>query len=105
MAVRISGTWVTVIVGFSLVIMLVQGLRHGGSLPAWETAWAGPPAGLFLAGAALLVIDMLSFGPFVSDYTRYLPERSARSEHTWPRCSRLWDRSARSGRYQGRGRW
>jgi len=34
---------------------------------------ARPAAGLFLAGVALLVIDMLSFGPFVSDYTRYLP--------------------------------
>ena len=38
--------------------------------------WARPPAGLFLAGVALLVIDMLSFGPFVSDYTRYLPVRT-----------------------------
>jgi NCS1 family nucleobase:cation symporter-1 len=37
---------------------------------------ARPSAGLFLAGVALLVIDMLSFGPFVSDYTRYLPART-----------------------------
>src|SRR5215472_5300208 len=61
-----------VVVGVSLVIMLVQGLRYG-SLPAHEMSLARPSAGLFLAGAALLVIDMLSFGPFVSDYTRYLP--------------------------------
>jgi nucleobase:cation symporter-1, NCS1 family len=61
-----------VVVGVSLVIMLVQGLRYG-SLPAHEMSLARPPAGLFLAGVALLVIDMLSFGPFVSDYTRYLP--------------------------------
>ena len=32
-----------------------------------------PTVGLFIAGAALLVIDMLSWAPFVSDYTRYLP--------------------------------
>src|SRR5260370_21054080 len=61
-----------VIVGASLVVMLVQGLRYG-SLPAHELSLARPPAGLFAAGVALLVIDMLSFGPFVSDYTRYLP--------------------------------
>src|SRR5215472_4340394 len=61
-----------IVVGASLVIMLVQGLRYG-SLPAHEMSLARPSAGLFLAGAALLVIDMLSFGPFVSDYTRYLP--------------------------------
>ena len=61
-----------IVVGVSLVVMLVQGLRYG-SLPAHEMSLTRPSAGLFLAGAALLVIDMLSFGPFVSDYTRYLP--------------------------------
>jgi NCS1 family nucleobase:cation symporter-1 len=63
-----------VVVGVSLVIMFVQGLQH--ALPASETTLARPSAGLFLAGVALLVIDMLSFGPFVSDYTRYLPART-----------------------------
>jgi nucleobase:cation symporter-1, NCS1 family len=33
-----------------------------------------PHLGLFVAGVALLVIDILSFGPFVSDYSRYLPK-------------------------------
>src|SRR6266702_486312 len=61
-----------VVVGVSLVVMLVQGLRYG-SLPAHEMSLARPSSGLLLAGVALLVIDMLSFGPFVSDYTRYLP--------------------------------
>src|SRR5215469_14354 len=63
-----------VVVGISLVIMFAQGLQH--SLPASETTLARPSAGLFLAGVALLTIDMLSFGPFVSDYTRYLPART-----------------------------
>jgi len=54
------------------VVMLAQGLAYG-SLPAREMSLARPPVGLFMAGVALLVIDMLSFGPFVSDYTRYLP--------------------------------
>jgi nucleobase:cation symporter-1, NCS1 family len=61
-----------IVVGASLVVMLIQGLRYG-SLPGREMSLAHPTAGLFLAGVALLVIDMLSFGPFVSDYTRYLP--------------------------------
>jgi NCS1 family nucleobase:cation symporter-1 len=65
-----------VIVGISLIIMLIQGLRYGGTLPAAHTSLARPPAGLFAAGVALLVIDMLSFGPFVSDYSRYLPART-----------------------------
>jgi NCS1 family nucleobase:cation symporter-1 len=64
-----------VVVGVSLVVMLVQGLAYG-ALPAGQMSLARPPAGLFMAGVALLVIDMLSFGPFVSDYTRYLPAQT-----------------------------
>ena len=63
------------VVGIALVVMFIQGLQHG-SLPASETTLARPSAGLFAAGVALLVIDMLSFGPFVSDYSRYLPART-----------------------------
>jgi NCS1 family nucleobase:cation symporter-1 len=62
----------TIIVGISMIIMLVQGLRYG-SLPGKETTLSAPTIGLFIAGVALLVIDMLSWAPFVSDYTRYLP--------------------------------
>jgi nucleobase:cation symporter-1, NCS1 family len=71
-----------VVVGVALVIMFVQGLRYG-ALPARETTWARPAAGLFLAGVALLVIDMLSFGPFVSDYTRYLPAQTSGRRLFW----------------------
>jgi nucleobase:cation symporter-1, NCS1 family len=70
------------VVGVSLIIMLVQGLSYG-SLPAKETSLASPTAGLFLAGVALLVIDMLSWGPFVSDYTRYLPETTSSRTLFW----------------------
>ena len=61
-----------IVVGIALVVMFIQGLTYR-SLPAPETSLHTPSAGLFLAGVALLVIDLLSFGPFVSDYTRYLP--------------------------------
>jgi NCS1 family nucleobase:cation symporter-1 len=63
-----------VVVGVALVVMFAQGLQH--ALPGSETTLARPSAGLFLAGVALLTIDMLSFGPFVSDYTRYLPAKT-----------------------------
>jgi NCS1 family nucleobase:cation symporter-1 len=61
-----------VLVTVSLAVMLAQALLHG-HLPASQATLTAPRPGLFLAGVALLVIDMLSFGPFVSDYTRYLP--------------------------------
>lgn len=63
-----------VIVGVTIVVMFAQGLQH--ALPASETTLARPSAGLFAAGVALLVIDMLSFGPFTADYSRYLPAKT-----------------------------
>jgi NCS1 family nucleobase:cation symporter-1 len=63
-----------VIVGVTIVVMFAQGLQH--ALPASETTLARPSAGLFAAGVALLVIDMLSFGPFTADYSRYLPKET-----------------------------
>ena len=71
-----------IVVGVSLIIMFIQGLRHG-ALPAHEMTLARPATGLFLAGVALLVIDLLSFGPFVSDYTRYLPAATSGRRLFW----------------------
>src|SRR5262249_10846161 len=72
-----------VVVGVSLVIMFIQGLSHG-PLPASETSLSSTPSiGLFLGGGALLTIDMLSFGPFVSDYTRYLPAETNGKKLFW----------------------
>jgi NCS1 family nucleobase:cation symporter-1 len=72
-----------VLLGLSLVIMLIQGLTYQASLPASETTMAAPDVGVFLAAVALLVIDMLSFGPFVSDYSRYLPEETNGKRLFW----------------------
>jgi len=70
-----------IVVGVTLIIMLAQGLRY--SPPARETAWAWPSSGLLLAGMALLVIDLLSYGPLVSDYTRYLPAATSARRLFW----------------------
>jgi nucleobase:cation symporter-1, NCS1 family len=71
-----------VVVAVALIIMFAQGLRYG-ALPAHETTWAPPTSGLFLAGVALLVIDLLSYGPLVSDYTRYLPAATSGRRLFW----------------------
>ena len=74
-----------VIVGVTVVVMLAQGLQH--ALPASETTLARPPAGLFAAGVALLVIDMLSFGPFTADYSRYLAKETSGRRLFWANYS------------------
>ena len=68
----------------TLIVMFIQAVTYGKSLPAAQAGFSHPhPVGLFLAGVALLVIDLLSFGPFVSDYTRYLPENTAPKRLFW----------------------
>jgi nucleobase:cation symporter-1, NCS1 family len=71
-----------VVVGIALIVMFIQGLSFK-TLPGTETTLHAPSAGLFLAGVALLVIDILSFGPFVSDYTRYLPADTSGPRLFW----------------------
>ena len=71
-----------VITALSIIVMFIQALRFG-SLPAKETSMHAPTVGLFIAGAALLVIDMLSWAPFVSDYTRYLPVNTSGRRLFW----------------------
>ena len=68
-AAQITG----VVVGITIIVVFIQALVYK-PLPHAEASWSPPSFGLFVAGAALLVIDMLSFGPFVSDYSRYLPK-------------------------------
>jgi nucleobase:cation symporter-1, NCS1 family len=80
-----------VITGLALLILLAQGLRYS-ALPAGETSWAWPAPGLFLAGVALLITDLLSYGPLVSDYTR-------------PHCCPPSVRSAPSARSRVGGHW
>jgi NCS1 family nucleobase:cation symporter-1 len=70
------------VVTVSLAVMLAQALARGG-LPAAQSSMAAPSPGLFLAGVALLVIDLLSYGPFVSDYTRYLPVATSGKRLFW----------------------
>ena len=65
-----------IVVGITLVVMFVQAIRFG-PLPRAEAGLHAPSAGLFLAGVALLVVDLLSYGPFVSDYSRYLPRTTS----------------------------
>jgi len=60
-----------VVAGGAIAAVFAVAVSYRG-LPHAETALKFPPAGLFIAGVALLVIDMLSFGPFVSDYSRYI---------------------------------
>jgi NCS1 family nucleobase:cation symporter-1 len=64
--------WMTVVLTVTFVIVIVQALSHG--TPSGAAAGTGAPSfALFMGGTGLWVIGMVSWAPYVSDYSRYLP--------------------------------
>jgi len=66
---------ITVILTAVIVVALIQTAVYGhGIVPA--ARWFGlPSVTIFLAGIAIMFMNMLSWAPYISDYSRYLPER------------------------------
>ena len=68
---------------FAVSTLLVLG--HAGSLAAWHPAVAAgrllPLVGIVLAGAFSYIA---SWGPYASDYSRYLPEGTPTAQLAWP---------------------
>jgi nucleobase:cation symporter-1, NCS1 family len=64
--------WMTVVLTITFVIVFIQALDHG--TPTGAAAGTGAPSfALFMGGTGLWVIGMVSWAPYVSDYSRYLP--------------------------------
>jgi NCS1 family nucleobase:cation symporter-1 len=67
----------TLVLGVTFLIIFIQALTYGG-LPKSVSGFHAPPFALFVGAVALFVIDMISWAPYVSDYSRYLPENVSR---------------------------
>jgi nucleobase:cation symporter-1, NCS1 family len=74
--------WMTVILGVTFVIVFIQALSHGG-LTGAAGATHPPSFALFMGVTGLFVIDMVSWAPYVSDYSRYLPETVSEAKTFW----------------------
>lgn len=70
-----------VVVGITTAILFIKAVTYG-ALPSAQQSLSPPEPSVFLSGVALLVIDLLTFGPFVSDYSRYLP-KDVKSAHVF----------------------
>ena len=65
----------------TFVVIFVQAVRRGGLTgPRRHPA---PLFALFMGGTGLWVIAMVSWAPYVSDYSRYLPETVSRTRTFW----------------------
>ncbi len=74
--------WMTVLLGGTFVIVFVQAIMSGS--PVGQAAGTHAPSfKLFLGGTGLFVIAIVSWAPYVSDYSRYLPETVSRARTFW----------------------
>jgi nucleobase:cation symporter-1, NCS1 family len=72
----------TVVLGVTFVIVFIQALSYGGLHGAVSGTHA-PSFALFMGATGLFVIDMISWAPYVSDYSRYLPENVSSARTFW----------------------
>jgi NCS1 family nucleobase:cation symporter-1 len=74
--------WMTLILAITFVIVFIRAIDHGGLTgPAAMTH--APSFALFMGATGLFVIAMASWAPYVSDYSRYLPETVDKTKTFW----------------------
>jgi nucleobase:cation symporter-1, NCS1 family len=62
--------------------VFIQEISQGG-LTGAAADTRGPSSALFTGAAGLFVIAMVSWAPYVPDYSRYLPENASKSRTFW----------------------
>jgi NCS1 family nucleobase:cation symporter-1 len=74
--------WMTVILGITFAIVFIQAITRGRLTGA--AAGLHPPSfAVFMGATGLFVIAMVSWAPYVSDYSRYLPETVSKTKTFW----------------------
>ena len=74
--------WMTVVLGVTFVTVFVQTISRGGLTGAASGTHA-PSFALFMGATGLFVIAEVSWAPYVSDYSRYLPETVSKTRTFW----------------------
>ena len=74
--------WMTVLLGLTFLVVLVRALGRGAPV-GHAASWGAPPFALFVGAMSLMVILMVSWAPYVSDYSRYLPRTVDPSRIFW----------------------
>jgi NCS1 family nucleobase:cation symporter-1 len=65
--------WLAVILAITFLVLIVQSIQYG-SLTGHVAGGDAPSFALFMGSVSLFVVAMVSWAPYVSDYSRYLPE-------------------------------
>ncbi len=71
--------YMVVILGLLFAIATVIALTHGSTIVAWHPQPVGSTLALFATVLAVSFSYIMSWSPYASDYSRYLPEITSRS--------------------------
>ena len=74
--------WMTALLGVTFLVVFVRAVAHGGPSGAAARTQA-PSAALFMGALGIFVIAMVSWAPYVSDYSRYLPTNTNAAKTFW----------------------
>src|SRR5476649_1473387 len=69
--IQVWQRWMTPILAVTFTVLIVQAVRFGG-LHGHAAGTGTPSFALFMESVGLFVIAMVSWAPYVSDYSRYL---------------------------------
>ncbi|MEP6980006.1 MAG: cytosine permease [Nakamurella sp.] len=69
-AIHVAAKWAAWPLALTVVIVTVASLLHGG----FDLTTSGFEAGPFFAAFGLIATFLLTYAPYVSDYSRYLPQ-------------------------------
>lgn len=72
--------WMAAVLGVLFAIATVIGLSHGTELSAWRPAGSASLLPLFGIVLAASFSYIMSWSPYASDYSRYLPEQTSRRQ-------------------------
>jgi NCS1 family nucleobase:cation symporter-1 len=74
--------WLTVILAAVFAVLFVQAISFGG-LKGTAAGTGAPSFALFMGATAVFVTAMISWAPYVSDYSRYLPANVDKTKIFW----------------------
>jgi NCS1 family nucleobase:cation symporter-1 len=75
--------WMTVLLAVTFVVVFIQALTRGGAPAGAFAGGRAPSFAVFMGATGLFVIAMVSWAPYVSDYSRYLPSGVSRPRTFW----------------------
>ncbi|HEY0493832.1 MAG TPA: cytosine permease [Candidatus Dormibacteraeota bacterium] len=77
--IQVFERYLAAVLGVLFLVALIIALTHGSAISAWHPSGTGNTLTLFAVVLAISFSYIMSWSPYASDYSRYLPEITSRS--------------------------